>query len=440
MKKTIAIIVLLLAVIGAFIFSYQYRNNKISEQISDTSSTSAQATDNTAAVTDSKQQSSNGKRQLIAEDKENDYQLYYDGKNVDIIHGEYTVTCTTWGYSIDSETPEIFCKDYDGDGEKELMIKLVNGKLETVYKKNASPYTYSLYMLKPTTKNNGEKTFAMYIASADTWKTPFEKAINCELTQLKSCSKFLQFAMNDKSETIKYNEKTGITSNKYVGYASALFDVNKKYYTLSRWNRGVGIYDIDKNGDIYLDIQVLANYEETTDTQYIGDIHCEMDVKNGKFDIKPNSIVFKAYENYKVTDPRDSAKSKWNCVIDNESTNTNFKSTDIDWIDAEFSLKNTADKNTMYFETMSSKIKCIDSIQFTQGSVVLTAKKGYTFLQHVAESGKFAVIINSGDKNEYDISYTCSVKTDNQTSTLTIKFDKTYDKEDFDKVAIQFGM
>ena len=61
MKKTIAIIVLLLAVIGTFIFSYQYRNNKISEQISDTSSTSAQATDNTATVTDSKQQSSNGK-------------------------------------------------------------------------------------------------------------------------------------------------------------------------------------------------------------------------------------------------------------------------------------------------------------------------------------------------------------------------------------------
>lgn len=438
MKKTITIIVLLLAVIGAFIFSYQYRNQKIAEQISDTSSTSAEATENTAAKADDK--NNNSKRYIIAEDKENDYQLYYDGKNVEIVHGEYKETCVTWSYSVECETPEIFCKDYDGDGEKELMIKLVNGKLETVYNKDASPYTYSIYMLKPTITSSGEKSFSMFIASADTWKTPFERAINCELTQLKSCKKFLQFAMNDKSEKIKYNEKTGITSNKYVGYSLALSDTTGNYYTLSRWTRGVGIYDIDKDGNLYLDIQVLANYEEVSDTQYIGDIHCEMDVENGKFDIKPNSIVFNAYKYYKVTDPRDSAQNKWNCVINNKSTNTNFKSTDIDWIEAEFSLQNTSDDNSMYFETMPSKIKCIDSIKFTQSAVVLTAKKGYTFSTHVADSGNFSVTINNGDKNAYDISYTCSVKTDKQASTLTIKFDKTYDKEDFNKVLIKFGI
>ncbi|MGN1201987.1 MAG: hypothetical protein ACI4RF_01720, partial [Eubacterium sp.] len=130
----------------------------------------------------------------------------------------------------------------------------------------------------------------------------------------------------------------------------------------------------------------------------------------------------------------------WTCVINNESVNTKFTSTDIDWIEAEFSLTNTSQDNSQPFENMASKIKCVDSVKFTQGSVVLTAKKGYTFSPHIADKGAFAVILNSGEENESNIAYTCSVENENNISTLTIKFDKTYDKEDFDKVLINFGV
>ena len=165
-----------------------------------------------------------------------------------------------------------------------------------------------------------------------------------------------------------------------------------------------------------------------------------MTVTDNMFSISPNTIVFNAIDPYEVADPRDLAESKWTCVIDNESAGTNFKSTEIDWIDAAFSLENTDEQNAQYFESMPSKIKCVDSVKFTQGAVVLTAKDGYTFSQTIADSGKFSVLINSGEDNEYDISYTCSVSNKNNSSTLTIKFDKTYDKEDFGNITIKFGV
>lgn len=437
MKKPILAIVLLAAVIGVFVFSYSYRNAKISQQISvgtaDTSAVSTTQQNVTLSADDEK----NGNT-ILAEDKENDYHIYYDGETVTIKHGEYERKFTTWGYSIEAETPKIFCKDYDGDKEKELLIKLVSGRLDN--SDDDAEYTYVIYILKPIVTSSGEKTFSVYIASEDTWKTPFENAINCEMTQLKSCKKFLQFTMDDKDEKINYDEKTGITNDGHTYYAKAYCDNKKQYYTLSRWSKGVGNYDFKDDGTITLDIQVLVNYEEMSDTHYIGDIHCEMGIINGRFNIVPNSIVFVPLEQCEISDPRDTAKNNWTCVISNESTNTNFVSKDVDWIEAEFSLKNMTEKNSRYFESMPSKIKCIDTIKFTQGYVVLTAKEGYTFSQHIVDKGAFEVIINSGTENEADIAYTCSLKNENNTSTLTIKFDKTYDKEDFENVLINFGV
>ena len=260
------------------------------------------------------------------------------------------------------------------------------------------------------------------------------------MTQLKSCKKFLQFTMNDAEETITYNEKTGITTNKYVGYGLALCSNSKTYYTLDRWNKGAGIYNLDKNGNISLDIQVLVNYKEISDTQYIGNIHCGMEIVDGAFILKPNTIVFNSVDPYKVSDPRDTAKKKWSYTIKNASSGTTFKSTTIDWIEADFDLEGTAKQITQPFDSMASKIKCVDSVKFTEKSVVLTAKDGYSFSNVITGSGNFSVLINSGTDDEYDISYDCAVKNEGNTSTLTINFDKTYDREDLDNVTINFGV
>lgn len=435
MKKTIIIIALLIAVIGVFVYSYQYRSEKIASEPSVSATIHTTAADTTA----SNQEDEQGRR-LVAEDKKNDWQIYYDGTNTEIIHGDYKRVITSWSYSFDCEDPTMYCKDYDGDGEVEMMLRIVSGKLEEQYDPDMSPYTYSLYMFEPYTSSTGEKTLSSIVASDDTWKNPFAEAINCEMTQLKSCKKFLQFTMNDAEETITYNEKTGITTNKYVGYGLALCSNSKTYYTLDRWNRGAGIYNLDKNGNISLDIQVLVNYKEISDTQYIGNIHCGMEIVDGAFILKPNTIVFNSVDPYKVSDPRDTAKKKWNYTIKNASSGTTFKSTTIDWIEADFDLEGTAKQITQPFDSMASKIKCVDSVKFTEKSVVLTAKDGYSFSNVITGSGNFSVLINSGTDDEYDISYDCAVKNEGNTSTLTINFDKTYDREDLDNVTINFGV
>lgn len=434
MKKAIIAIAVLIVMIGAFVFSYQYRNQKISQQTSNISITQPTQNENetlsAAAETE--------KTGLIAEDKENDYQLYFDGKIVTVVHNEYKKEFLSWEWAVKTETPTIFCKDYNGDGETELAIKVINGVNKS--ESGVSEYTYAIYLLKPVTMSSGEKTFNVVIASKDTWKAPFDAAIKCELTQLKSCKKFLQFTMDDINESITYDEQTGLTNNKHVNYAMALRDNKKQYYTFDRWSRGLGIYNIDEDGNISVNIQVLVYYEESKSEHYIGDIHCEIAIIDNKFSVAPNTIVFNSLDEFNVTDPRNVADSKWKCVINNASVNTNFKSTDIDWIEADFSLSKTDAENRQYFESMPSKIKCVDSIEFTQDSLILTAKDGYTFSQRMADKGAYSVILNSGENDEVDISYTCSVKTDTKASTLTINFDKSYDKEDFDKVLIKFGV
>ncbi|MDE5984492.1 MAG: hypothetical protein K2H13_04480 [Eubacterium sp.] len=435
MKKAIIAIAVLIVMIGAFVFSYQYRNQKISQQTADITTTLPTHNENEAPADSAAEPDKTG---LIAEDKENDYQIYFDGEAVTIVHGEYKRVFLSWAFAAKAETPKIFCKDYDGDGENELLIRIINGVNKS--ESGVSEYTYAVYLFKPITMSDGEKTFAAYIAAKDTWKEPFDNLIKCELTQLKSCKKFLQFTMDDIDENILYDEQTGITSNKHVAYATALSDSKKQYYTFDRWSRGFGIFNIDDEGDITLDIQVLVYYEETKSEHHIGNIHCKIDFINNKFSIVPNTIVFNPLEEFKATDPRDTASSNWKCVINNASENTNFKSTDIDWIEVDFSLSNTSAENKQYFESLPSKIKCVDSIEFSQDTIVLTAKKGYTFSPRMADKGDYSVILNSGEKDEIDISYTCTVITNSDSSTLTIHFDKSYDKEDFDKILIKFGV
>lgn len=435
MKKAIIAIAVLIVMIGAFVFSYQYRNQKISQQTSNISTTQPMQHEDEAlsvATTDTE------KTGLIAEDKENDYQIYFDGKVTTIVHGEYKKEFLSWEFAVKSETPTIFCKDYNGDGEKELAIRVINGVNES--EGGVREYTYAIYLLKPVTMSSGEKTFDVAIASKDTWKAPFDAAIKCELTQPKSCKKFLQFTMDDINESITYDEQTGLTNNKHVNYALALSDNKKQYYTFDRWSRGLGIYNIDEDGNISVDIQVLVYYAENKSEHYIGDIHCGIDIIDRKFSVVPNTIVFNPLNEFQVTDPRDVAGSDWKCVIHNESANTNFKNTEIDWIEADFSLSKTNAENKQYFESLPSKIKCVDSVEFTQDSLTLTAKDGYTFSQRMADKGAYSVILNSDESDEVDISYTCSIKTDANSSALTIHFDKSYDKEDFDKVLIKFGV
>lgn len=431
MKKTvIAIIALALALVAVFAFSVKYRNNKNAQE-NDYSSTvyTGRHTESTSAVQEDEMT-------LVAENKEGDYQLYYTGDGSLLVHGDMRQELKTWTWCVTHEAPTMYYFDFDKDGSKELIIRLISSveKLEN----NEYLNTYVLYMFKVVKADNGTEQFKICIANADTWKPPFENAIKCEITQL-SCKKYLQFTMDDIDKNISYDSNTGITQSKHAGYALAMTDLKKQYYTLDRWNKGVGIYNIDDKGNITLDIQVIANYKEATTTHYIGNIHCNIGITNNKFAIVPKTIYFIPDEKYIILDPRNTAAQSWSYTIKNTGSSKGSQGNDIDWLEAELKLDMTKDSVKESFDERSSKIKCVDSITLTESSLTLVAKEGCTFVERIAQNGAYSVTFNNGER-DFDISYTCQVKTINNRSALVIDFDKTYNKKDIENILIKFGV
>lgn len=433
MKKFIPIISVMLIVIIVFAVSVKYNKDKVNHDTSVVPNEIVTQTAVQETTTEAPRENA-----LLVETADKEYQVYFDGKIITFMHGEHKFELENFGWYVNVETPTVCSVDVDGDGQKELLFRMIYTSVETY--NNNWEYVYMVMMLKPVTRADGKKEFDVKLANEDSWKSVFEQSINCEITQLKNCKKILQFAMDDVDKPIEYNSDTGISTSKHVGYAKALTNSNNQYYTLERWKRGVGVYNMDKDGNITLDIQVLVTYDGTGAVQNAGDIHCDIALIDGKFSVVPKTIVFKASDLYKVNDPRDSASRKWSCLINNTSGQSGFKDTDIDWIENEFSLSDLSSKVSIPFGDMSSKIKCVDSIKITQNGVTITAKADYDFSPHMVDSGKFSVIQNAGEKNEIDIAYSCVIKEIEGRSTLVIVFDRTYGKDELGNIKINFGV
>lgn len=417
MKKFIPLILLVIVFIGVYIYSANYRDNKIQQNSSSSSSYEYHPTDDVLSEAD-----------LVAYNEESGYKLYYKNGIATVAYNDATLEFSNWGTSIDLQPPELYYNDFDENGEKELIIKLVDDYSSIT---GQTVYSYSLYMIKSAVNDDGETTLSYIAAQSSNWKNVFGQAINFEVTQLKDCKKFLQFAMNDADTPIKYDEKTGITDNKYVSYAKADCNSKKQYYIISKYSRGLGIYNVLDDGKITLDIQIIINYEESDLNYHIGNVHCEMRLKDGKFGIKPNTISFIPLDSYKITNPQDVAAENWKYNISNNSS-ADIDNTVIDNVNAQFSINSYSTSDSQYFGNMIGGIKNIDNITFTQADVTLKAKSGYSFDNALVENGKFEVLIGEDGQ---DISYTADIKGDE----LIVRFDKTYDKEDLQSVTINFG-
>lgn len=416
MKKIIPLIAVLAAVIIAFVFSVNYKNKKAEENHAAPVSTTASA--------DNKQKTN----ELIAENEESGYKLYFDGSTATLVSkNDLKLEFNSWAKSIAIEKPELYYNDFDGDGSKELIVKVIDGSNKVTGK---TVYAYALYMVKPDTKD-GVESLSFTTARESNWKDVFNRAIRFEVTQLK-ITKFLQFAMNDASEEITYDEDTGITDNKYVSYALADSDTKRKYYTLEKYNRGLGVYNILEDGTITLDIQVLVNYKESDLNYHIGNIHTEMMIEDGNFHVKPNTISFETLDEYKTTDPREVASKKWSYTIDNRSAASSSSSKSISAVDASFTVSTTATNSQQQLAGEPSDIKNVERIIFSQNAVSLTPKEGFSIDKTQLEEGRFAVLINDGAE---DISYSAAI----HDNTLYIYFDKTYDSEKLGRVQIIYG-
>ncbi|MGN1202178.1 MAG: hypothetical protein ACI4RF_02710 [Eubacterium sp.] len=421
MKKLIPILLVLAVFTGVFVYSVNYRNEANQKQFEIAAQRETKkASKNDTPLTD---------EDIIAQNEESGYKLYYKDGKATVAKGDAKLEFNNWSNSIDAKNPELYYNDFDSDGEKELIIRLADGRSDVTGK---TEYDYVLYLFEETEKD-GKKQLTYITANANSWRTVFKNSINFELTQLK-CKKFLQIAMNDADNRIEYDEETGITDNKYVAYALANSNSKKEFYTLSKYSSGLGIYNISEDGKITLDIRVIINYTESELNYYIGNIHSEIVVSDGYFRLKPNTIVFNPLESYTVTDPRDTATADWSYEIKNLSSSDGNGV--ISSITAQFTV-GSGTGSSLYLGSYSGDITDVDSVKFTQSSVTLTAKNGFTFDENVVKNGKFKVLAG---QDRTDISYTAQVKNSSDGSTLIIDFDKSYDREDLSSVIISYGI
>ncbi|MCM1114859.1 MAG: hypothetical protein NC397_05110 [Clostridium sp.] len=424
MKKIIPLIILLIIAIGIFAVSINYRNNKTPEAHTDSTGVSYSVREENTKLE---------KEDIIAENKEGNYQLYFKNNIATLVHNKARIDFTSWGKSIATKNPELYYSDFDKDGEKELIIKLVeNGNNIT----GKTEYSYILYMFKPEKDENGDEQLKYITASSQNWTSVFSSYVKLEITQLKNCKKFLQFAMNDSTEEINYDSKTGITDNKYVAYGKADCSNKKEYYTVSGYNKGIGVYNVDENGKITLDIQIIVKYEESSLNYHIGNIHCDMKISDNTFLVEPNTISLKPLEEYSITDPRETADADWNYTVNNRDASANH-SANIGWIEKQFTLNAYNSSENQNFSDEASDIEYIDKIEFTQSGITMTAQDGCSFDKAIIENGKFEVL--TGEDFDTDISYNAEIKNINEKSTLILHFDKTYNKSDIASIAIKCG-
>ncbi len=371
----------------------------------------------------------NSNRVLLASLEKDDFKLYKSNRVIILTHGDKEYEFNNWSSMIAEETPELYYHDFDGDDAKELLIRAVEDYSET-----ANQYIYCLYILDPVVDESGKENFKVIFAGKEEWSNIFDEQIKLEVSQLKKCKKFVQFAMDLRSNTIKYDKQTGIAKNDHKGYAKALSD-GAKYLTVDRMSRDNGIYSIDKDNKINVDVDINVTYKEKSLTQKIGVVHFQLSLKNSDLSVTSKSMYFTANEQYKISDPNITAVVPWSYTENNSNKSAVSGSGVVDWLKCKTKFDPSIATQTVTYEDNTTDVDHIASITITESYVQLIAKQGCTFDTSVIEKGEYSVVINQGTENEYDIAYNTEVSG----NVLKINFDKTYSTEEIKELSVNFG-
>lgn len=143
---------------------------------------------------------------------------------------------------------------------------------------------------RPKDRLKQKTTYKVTQAAQNTWSNILNNVLFEELTQLKSCNKILQFAMNYSSKSIPYDKTTGIVSGEVgsVGYLRALQDSKGNYLKIDNWYKGTGIYTVDDKGKISISVDINIKYKGSDTVQQGGKIVFGLDYseKNGFYPAK----------------------------------------------------------------------------------------------------------------------------------------------------------
>ncbi|MBE6719030.1 MAG: hypothetical protein E7571_00030 [Ruminococcaceae bacterium] len=375
----------------------------------------------------------NSNRVLIASLPDDDFYLYKGSRGVVLTHGKKEYEFTNWSKMIDAQPPEMYLTNFDKDDDKELIIKAVSSQNES-----SGEYVYEVYLLDPKTDKKKNVNYTVYCASQTTWTDILDKQIREEIGQLKNCKKFLQVSMNSKSKTINYDADTGLALDGFNGYARAMQN-GGKYLTFEGWSKGKGTYSINKKKEICISVEVNARYKGTDVVQTAGYINFKLDIKKGEFIVKNKTMNFKAAAEYKVSDPHTASDVKWSYTELNSDKSTDSADKIIDWVTYTTGYNADTTTQTLDLSSQATDIKNVSKIKITNSYAELTAKKGFSFAAEAKTNGEFSVIINSGEKDAYDIAYTAEIREVKGAEVLKITFDKSYPQSEIKTVAINYG-
>ncbi len=423
MKYFFRIIIALILACATVLGVYYYTNNGqlpwTENSISLTTVSKAPATEKYA------------NRALLATDKKEGYSLYLTDTNVILAHGKKEFEFKLFSSYMQKEKPEMHIIDLDSDGKKDVVVKCVSGE-----EQDTGEFVYDLYILHQL--KNGAEAYEMISATQTTWHEILDYTIVEEISQLKHCKKFVQFAMTLKSKSIEYNEDTGIAEKNvgYVGFFRALQNSKGEYLTADNWSKGKGSYYVNKENKLCCEVEVLVKYKDSNVSQKAGTIYFELRMNDKSvLYISAKSMVFTPNEEYKTADPRTEAKKPWSRTFNNSASPTGGEA--LNWIKYTFTPEKKTLTSTLALASEESDIKYVNSVTVSEKNVVLTAKNGFTFDSSAAENGEFSLTINEGGETEAEISYTAAVSEDGK--TLTINYDKTYPFADIENICISYG-
>ena len=417
MKKAIPLLIAIVILGSIFGFSVNYQKQRVKNTLETTS----------AAPETTKADKELTSDDIILQTDDGLYKLYYKNNTATITYKDARLDFYSMNKSIELETPVFHYHDYDKDGKKDLIIRIIDSYDAT---SRDGVNTYSLVYIRPIEQEDGSVTLSTFTANTKLWKRIFNSSVKEQLSQLKNTNKYIQYVMTNPTAAIEYDENTGISTNSYVYFAKTDCDENKNYYTVSNYYKGLGVYNIDENGKISLDIQFFVNYKETGTSVQIGNLHCSLSIDVDHFYIVQGSISLEPFEDYEIADPRNTAKEDWTYPITNLSSSNNDDKV-INSFSAELEISENLTGDSYHFHLMEGELVNVESIDFTQGDVTLTPKSGCSFDEDQLNSGHFSI----KNQNGIDISDGASIID----GKLIIRFDKTYDKIDMQKVTVSFG-
>lgn len=422
-------LVILLAVLS--IFGVYYHNNVYKPKIDKALSETARED-----ITQNGPQKS-GEKTLVAQTDDGSIKVYKDGDFVILEQNGKETEFSDWAENFGLTKTDIYYKDTNGDGSKEIIISDYEGEDE----ETKTPLC-GIYILSSTQKNGEASLFVNYTNSND-WTSYFNQIISCHANQLKNSPQRIQFLMDYVNADVPYDVQTGIvTGDHKAWYSCAPQKEDGSYYSLYSIRQSDVLLEVDeKTQDIKATTKIYASFKNTTQEVYLGDTVCTIIVdENNEMTIKEKSIIFNVNPETQATDPRQTEKTAWENNFKNPASVSKGDGTLNDFACAVTLRENSS--STRNFSSADnaykSESRLVESISVTNNSIKITAASGVSFAKELNNTAQCKAIIDIGE-NRYNAAQSVAVSTENSKSVLTITLDKSYSVSELENLVIVLG-